>query len=794
MVDKAKLLLQLKATFLDELDDHVRSLNHVLLELEKSPSPDAFQELMGTAFRTAHSLKGASRVVEIPAIGSTCHQLESVLGCVRDGSLSIEPKLSSLLFKVTDAIDAVGKQLRAEAPIDEASLERCRQRLEAVASGDTSQLEMPAEVPSDNRVAAAGAVASEGSSLEVSVETDIANTSGGDRVNGVAGVDAGTDQPAEAELVPESQPGRNRGLATSVRVADEKLDSLLAQSGELLVARQRIEGRPLDVEQLYDFVAAWRTQWQSVERALRTLVEMDGADPLLRRSARMSARVAQIVELNGRNLKDVERQLDQLRRNLVSDVRSLNHASGALQEDVHRIRMLPFAESCAGLERTVRDLAQRTIKNVALVIEGGDIEVDRSVLEGLSDPLNHLIRNAVDHGIEPLEERRRSGKPDTAQVTVSASLRGNHVNVIVADDGRGLDRERIRAKIRERGLPEPMDEGELLRALFLPGFSTASIITDVSGRGVGLDVVKNQLESLHGSVEVSSASGFGTRFTLTVPLTLTTLSALFVKSGGQTFAIPNSNVQKIVRFRHDQMQSAHGRHVLALGEIPLVVVSLAETLGISDEPPESAETLLGVIVSSGERQTLFVVDAVLNEQEAVIKNLGRRIHRVRHVSGAILLRTGETALLLNCASVIQTAADNRQRAEFSKPADVHQAASPRLLVVDDSLTTRTLIRSILEAAGYDVETAVDGQDAWRRLQTEPFSLVVSDVDMPNMNGFELTRTIRESGQLERLPVILVTARESDEDKARGVQSGADAYLVKSSFDQSNVLETIEQLL
>ena len=456
--------------------------------------------------------------------------------------------------------------------------------------------------------------------------------------------------------------------------------------------------------------------------------------------------------------------------------------------------MLPFAEACLGLDRAVHDLARATGKEVELVIKGGEVELDRSVLEGLKDPLLHLVRNAVDHGAELPATRLERGKPPCARVVVSAALRGNQVEIVVSDDGQGIDMVALRGQVQRKGLPEPVDDRELMRVIFQPGFSTALIITDVSGRGVGLDVVKSRVESLRGSVDLTSQPGRGTSFTLAVPLTLTTLQVLLLTAGGQTFAIASSHIRRLVRVRRADIRTVQGREVLLLGDAPLPLASLADTLQLAHGEVVPEDYVPGVLVSVGDRQVVLLVDEVLSEQEVVIKSLGARIHRVRNVSGATLLPSGRIALLLNMANVVRAAHGRRSSTLTVTAAGIEAHARRRLLVAEDSVTTRALMKSILEAAGFDVTVAPDGQTAWQLLQERGADLLVSDVDMPRMDGFDLATTVRASSKFAKLPVILVTARETDADKTRGITVGADAYLVKSAFDQRHLLETIAQLL
>ena len=364
----------------------------------------------------------------------------------------------------------------------------------------------------------------------------------------------------------------------------------------------------------------------------------------------------------------------------------------------------------------------------------------------------------------------------------------------MSDDGQGIDLGALRRQLHKRGLPEPADERELARTVFLPGLSTSRLITDISGRGIGLDVVKSRVEALHGTIDLSFAPGRGVRFTLAVPLTLTTLRALLLTAGGQTFAFVDTNVQRLVRINPAELRTVEGREMLALGGPPTPVASLADMLGLPRKQRPEGSKLPVVLIAAGDKRMAFVVDELLYEQEVVVKGLGSRVRRLRHFSGSTLLPSGGIALVLNAANLVRTALSRAPAAGVAPLAGAAVKRRNRLLVVDDSVTTRTLEKSILEAAGYDVAVAADGAAAWQVLQERAFDLIVSDVDMPRMDGFALTEAVRGARALQNLPVVLVTARATDEDQARGMAVGANAYLVKSSFDQTNLLETIAQLV
>ncbi|MDP2310392.1 MAG: response regulator [Pseudomonadota bacterium] len=657
----------LRGLFIAELEEHVASMNRELLALERAPAADQAEPLQAL-FRTIHTVKGAARAASVPSIEHASHKLEDLLTGMRSGRLAASPHLFELWFATTDALADIGERLASGRSLEDAPLHALMPRL-ALAAG--SEEVAPAVADTEERA------------------------------------------PATTSVPP-------------LRVAAEKVDELLARSGELLVAIRR-----LDASGLHD--------------------------------AGQSG---------------------------TSDARAIATAALALDEVIRRLRMIPFREGTAHLDRAARDVGASTSKDIALVIVGGDLEVDRAVLDALRDPLLHLVRNAVDHGLEAPWERVSAGKPARGTVTVTATLCGADVLVTVTDDGRGIDPDMIRAQLRRRGLPVPEDERDLVRSIFSPGFSTAAMITDVSGRGVGLDVVRKAAEELRGSIDVTA--GQGTTFSVRVPLTLSTLRVLEVGVAGNTYVFPASAVRILLRVGAEDIRSVRGVATIALDGRPVPLVPLAGLLGLPSSSPLARGKVPVVVLSHGSEVAL-VVDELVSEREVMVKGLGPRLRGSKVVSGATLLPSGRVGLILDVPEVVARA---RRGSGTVGSIVAGQDAAPkrRVLLCDDSITTRSLEKSILEGAGYTVIVGVDGADAWRLLQENPgIDVVVSDVEMPRMNGFQLTETIRESPRFRHLPVILVTGLATPADRARGLAVGANAYLVKSDFDQQQLLDTIEQV-
>jgi two-component system chemotaxis sensor kinase CheA len=408
--------------------------------------------------------------------------------------------------------------------------------------------------------------------------------------------------------------------------------------------------------------------------------------------------------------------------------------------------------------------------------------------------LLQLCRNAVDHGIETPAERKAAGKPAEGIIRLRGELRGAEVLLTVADDGRGLDLPAVRQQAQRRGLPLPATAREAAAVVFSVGFSTAPSVTELSGRGVGLDVVKAAVESLHGTVALASEPGQGVSFTVRVPVTLTTFRAVLFRVGGHVFALPASAIRRLERLSPERIASVEGRDMLATPEGPIPLGSLAQAVGLPSADPSTGRAPVALI-EVGTRIAALVIDELLEEREVLLKPLGRHLRNSRFVLGGTLLPDGQLALVLSAAELVRAfLSSGRGDSLAAKLTSDHSQARKRILVADDSITTRSLEKSIIESAGYDVLAVADGEEAWRVLQQRPVDLVVSDVEMPRMDGFALAEAIRGSRRWGRLPVVLVSALCSDADRARGLAVGANAYIAKGTFDQHELLQTISQLL
>ncbi len=572
-------------------------------------------------------------------------------------------------------------------------------------------------------------------------------------------VATGADDPGgRSKPRPPQVPVRTSDTDGSMRVSADRLDALLYRSGELLsfgvVIRRHAEEASLLREHA---------------RKLRSIVP---------ESAALAA--------------GIENGLRQLATSLRRDMRLMHTVATALDHEVRHARTQPFAEACKGLDRVVRDMAAASGKSAELKIMGGEIEIDRSILSGLQDSLRHLVRNAVAHGIQSPEERRKAGKPERGRVLIAAAISGDRLQVRVEDDGRGLDVARL-SKAAGEHLKEVKDEAELLRRVFEPGLSTSATVTSLSGRGIGLDIVKRNVETLRGTAEVSQVPTGGAAFTLTLPLTLAMVRVLEVIAGEHMFTIDTASVQRVIRVHAKDfaMSEESGEISTLTGPVPFV--DLADWLGMRSGRSDTEHAVPAVVLDAPGGPVAVLVDSVAGEQELLARPLGPRLAKVRRYSAGMVLADGRIALLLNVAALAEAAARARSTDGARMPRTI-PAARRKVLVVDDSKYVRTLVKLILEGAGYDVAMASNGREAWQQLLDDGADMVVADVDMPSMNGFELTEAIRRSERFTNTPVVLVTGREALEDKVRGLRAGANAYLRKDQFDAQHFLETMRRVV
>jgi two-component system, chemotaxis family, sensor kinase CheA len=689
---------------------------------------EGWQAVAEDVFRAFHTLKGAARSVSLMDVEGLAQACEAVFNRVKRSEAELTP---GTLRALRDAVSGISRLVDEDsAGVDTWRLVGV---LEAAVGG-----EPPARSPSAERVGPL------------------------------------TEQPARRET--ESLTVREPVAADTVRVPTARLDALLLQVEELL-APELAAGERLG--EARGLVASLDVCVRSLERRDTALER--AAPAALRAELRAASALAR--ELAGR---------------LRNDERGLAARVEALQSVARGLRMSPAASVLAAFPAMLRDLAESQGKEVDWLEEGTAVELDRKVIEAVRDPLIHLVRNAVDHGIETPDARSRAGKPRRGRVAVRvASLEGGRVEIAVEDDGAGVEPERVKAAaVRLRQLTQEqaaaLSADQALDLVFRSGVSTAPVISALSGHGLGLAIARERAERLGGQVRLDTRPGHGTTVRMTIPASVASFSGLLVRASAQLFLLPTECVERVSRVERDKVRSAEGREVLFLDGQAVPFAPLSALLDLPGTEARANGFLPYVLVAAGGERMGLGVDEVLGEREVLVKELRPPLVRVRHVSGAGLLGSGELALILRPADLLGARHQARGLSPVPRPQPADERAT-LVLVVDDSITTRTMEKNLLEAAGYHVQVAVDGVEAWTALKAGKFDLVVSDVDMPRMDGFELTRRIRADRELAGLPVVLVTALESREDKERGIESGANAYVVKSSFDQSNLLQILARL-
>jgi two-component system chemotaxis sensor kinase CheA len=567
----------------------------------------------------------------------------------------------------------------------------------------------------------------------------------------------------------------------------------------MLVLKHRGQERSRQFGEVEQEFAAWRKRWTSVQPSLRQLRRPAGAADA--RSAPSAARVLEFVEWSMGHIKALESRVDSLSRSAAQEQHIVARRVDDLLLQSKSLLMAPFSTLVDWMPKMVRDLARSQGKQAELVIEGDDAQVDRRLIDEMKDPLIHLLRNAVDHGVESPAERAAAGKPEKATLQLEIRFAsGDRIELVVRDDGRGIDTLAVREAAVRIGLVDAaaaeLDDVEASDLVFRSQLSTRPAVTDLSGRGLGLAIVKEQAEKLGGQVFARSEPGRGCTFRIVLPQRLGALRGLFVRVGDATLVIPGMNVVSVARIAHSEAKLVQGREtVLRAGRV-IPLMALGEVLRPRNyRGLEDTALLTVVFIEAGSEVLALAVDDVLDEEEILIKRLEPPLQRVRNIAGATVRPSGKVFPVLNVADLVRSVRRAKTgEAARTTVARTQPAAKARILLAEDSITSRLLLKGILEAAGYDVRTAADGVEAFTALRTGAFDLLVSDIEMPRLNGFDLTVRIRADSALRDLPVVLVTALARKEDREHGIEAGANAYIAKGSFDQRELVDAVRRLL
>ncbi|MBC7815482.1 MAG: hybrid sensor histidine kinase/response regulator, partial [Planctomycetaceae bacterium] len=588
-----------------------------------------------------------------------------------------------------------------------------------------------------------------------------------------------------AQLPPQLRTSVPAAEERVVRVTAQNLSRLMSLAGESLV----------EARWLQPFAKSLQLLKQNQDRLAAVVAEMH-----------LSAEAKHVR--TERLLYEARQRIGEC-RDLLSDrigvfeqhARQSDDLSSRLYYEVIASRLRPFADGIQGFPRMVRDLARKLGKKIKFEIHGHNTDVDRDILEKLEAPLNHLLRNAVDHGLETPQQRAQAGKPEQGTLRLEARHRAGMLSITISDDGRGISLERLRRKVLEKGLSTPdlvasMNATELLDFLFLSGFSTAERVTEVSGRGVGLDVVQVMVSAVGGSVRVTSKVGEGSTFYLQLPITLSVMRAVLVTIGGEPYAFPHNRIDRLLRLPRSEIRSLEGRQYCSIDGRNVGLVMAQQVFDLALSEPAGAD-LCVVLISDHHSEFGVVVDRFQGELDLVVRPLDARLGKVANVSAAALLEDGSPVLIVDIEDFLRSINNLLQRGGLGRAQIEGQSSvqiRKRILVVDDSITVREAERALLVNRGYDVQVAVDGMDGWNTIRDGNFDLVVSDIDMPRMNGIEFVKNIKQDPRLKGTPVVIVSYKGREEDRLRGMDAGADYYLSKGSFHDDTLLDAVVDLI
>ena len=740
-----ELLQKLLVTFRLEASEHIQELSTGLIELERASWREQ-SPIVEKIFREAHSLKGAARAVNAVAIEAECQHLESVLARLKAGDIAVSVELLDELHHQVDSVE--------------------------------------------ERLAAASNAAPQHSIISAG-QSALPSAFSADPPGNPPLIGAPNPFSAESAVPRKPSLGQKQSVYETLRISAEKLDSLLRQTEELLPMKSAAQERTRELRDICNALSSWEAQWRKLcsgPLSAAVIAVREGAAP----------RSADFMEKNKTTLALLGQRLAGFLKLLETDRRALERRVDDLAEDARQLSMIPVSTLIESFPKLVRDLCRDCGKEAELVIAGDELETDRKILEEVKDALVHLLRNCVDHGVETPQKREQLGKPRRATIHIGVSSRAaGKVEIVISDDGAGIDLKKARAAAVRMGMlsaedAEKIDDQQAAALIFQSGVSTSPMITEVSGRGLGLAIVREKAEKVGGSVAVSTRRGEGTSFRLLLPLTFARFRGVIVRAGDAQFVLPTRHVARVLRVAEAEIKSVENRKTIQLPAGPLSAVPLSDVLRLPFSVSRSgvpAKHCVVILAWAGE-QIGFFVDEILEEQEVLVKSLGKQLPHIRNIAGATVLGNGKVLPVLNVQELMSSAVAMAPASDALQ----EEEAAKSILVAEDSITARTLVKNILEFAGYRVKTAADGADAWNTLAQEGFDLVVSDVEMPRMSGFDLTAKIRANQRTERLPVVLVTALDSREDRERGAEVGANAYVVKSGFDQGNLLEVVRRLI
>lgn len=749
----------LRSTFAIEAHDNIRNLSSLIIELETAEESKERKTIIETIYREFHSLKGAARAVDISEIETICHMLENIFSDIKKEVLSISVEMFDIFNKVLDILEEI-LSLDIEESFDISELmkelENIRYNSEIENISTTTQKERDfgcKEVSKDieiNTVESEAALCKEVSiDIGIEKEQEIASKDLSDKVI--------------IENVQVKKTKHDNGME-QIRVSKGKLDSILLQGEEMLYTKLSIKQRENEIREIKAFLEDWK--------------QKNKCD----------------------DLNDLDKRIDNLLISTVSEAQIVETMLNRFIEDVKDLMLMPFSSIIDIFPKMIRDVSRNLGKEIEFSCSGVEFEIDRRILEELKDPLIHIIRNSIDHGIESLEERKKNNKNSKGTISLNIlQIGSSHVKIQIIDDGAGIDVEKLKnIAIKNKILSEneivQLTDHDARMLIFKSGMSTKDIITDLSGRGLGLAIVREKIEKLEGSIFVTSENNKGTVFEIILPITISTSRGILIKVLKHDFVVPTSKVEKVIRVDKGLIKIIENRATITLDGHIIPIVRLQDILQIKGSKENEDDKFISlIIVNELEKKIAFSVDEIVVEQEVLVKQFNKQFAKVKNIYGATILGTGEVVPILEVQDLIKSSLSSTGSA-LNIRKNKEESNKKSVIVVEDSITSRTLLKNVLENNGYKVKTAVDGIEGWKAIKSEAFDLIISDVEMPRMDGFELTSKVRGDEETAEIPVVLVTSLDSKEDTERGIEVGASAYIVKSNFQQNNLIEVIKKLI
>ncbi len=786
-----KFLKELLETFQVEAREYINRMANSLLQLEQEPDKNVNGEIIETIFRDAHSLKGAARAIELNEIEHICQALEDIFSGLKSNLNSEKINLPTEIFDTLhQALDTI--QLFLEYPNTDTSkaeqIVTSLKNLIPIIEKSVNKKIKPKQANND--------LLPKG--LNIDSESQPYSPQKSEPVE-----EPKNDLPIQTEeKIKRPKPaGINHISSDTVRISQAKLDSLLLRAEEMVSVKlitfqlaiklrelkRKFEYMRKQNEQFYNYIINKYSKKNSHHSSESIEIEKS----------------KKFISWKQAYLKKLESQLIDIVRSFEQDRRFVSFLVDNLLEDTKKAIMLPFSWLFETFPKTVREIARSLNKKVKIEITGGEVEIDKRILEEIKDPLIHLIRNAIDHGIESPEVRLQKNKSVEGLIKLSVNqIGGGKVEIRLEDDGAGIDLNKIKKigielELIQKEEADKLTPAQILALIFHPTFTTSERVTHISGRGLGMTIVKEKVEKLGGIITIETKKDIGTQFIITLPLTLATYRGILLKVSDRTFVIPTTHVKRVMRIKKTSIKRLKNQKTILIDHKPVSLVDLAHLLQIprKDTKENEREFIIIMLLEANNKHVAFSIDEVIREQEVLVKPLGKQLARVLFISGATVLGDGTVVPILNAAELLQAAIKGNGEPSYQPEFfDERQKTKKSILVVDDSITTRMLIKNILEVAGYEVQTAVDGIDAMTKLREKAFNLIISDIQMPRMDGFALTKAIREDEKFAQLPVVLVTSLDSREDREKGLAVGASAYIVKQNFNQSGFLNLIEKFV